>query len=274
MFSPRIPRHHPALALALLGATLSLAFGQTSTLTFAVFGDSQPGGKQVSPVLNRLAADMAAARPAFVIGTGDYVDGASDPRQLQRQYSGFFRALAPLQAYGPVPVALAPGNHDILGSRANKANFCRYFGATYYSFNRAGCHFIILSSEEPGEDGRIAGKQWNWLVADLDRNAAAKLTFVAVHEPLFPVSIHRGSSLDAHPKDRDALHRLFVRRGVDCVFHGHEHLFNRRRRDGVDYIITGGAGGSLYAKEPAGGFHHYVLVRVNRGKYRVDVRRL
>lgn len=224
--------------------------------------------------MRQLAADMAAQYPQFVLGTGDYIEGANDEATVREQYQGFFRALEPLQTRGRVPVALAPGNHDIRGSRTNQAIFRELFRGLYYSFDVGAYHFVILDTEEPGREGRIAGAQRTWLKRDLAQNRHAALTFITLHRPLFPVDGHIGSSLDVNIPERDALHRLFVQEGVDCVFAGHEHLYHRQQRDGVDYIITGGAGAPLYAKPRAGGFYHYLLVTADEGAYQVRVRKL
>ena len=269
------PRRGAALVVLMLLCALIPGLAVGADITFAVIGDTRPGGKgQYSAALASLAADMAGQRPLFVIGTGDYIDGADNEAQVRYQYQGFFRAIQPLQAFGRVPVALAPGNHDILGSARNQGIFLEYFNGLHYSFNSGGFHFVILDTEEPGQSGRIAGKQLAWLKQDLAAHRDSGLTFVALHQPLFPVDGHIGSSLDKHPGERDALHALFVREGVDCVFAGHEHLFRRSTRDGVDYVITGGGGAPLYAGAEQGGFHHYVLVRATAEGYRLQVRKL
>jgi hypothetical protein len=270
---------HRSLRPAVLFLTAIFVFctwagAQQDTLTFAVFGDCRPGAEYYSPVMRKLAADMATQHPAFVLGTGDYIQGASDEAKVRWQWQGFFESLAPLQAFGKIPVALAPGNHDIRGSKTNQRIFEEYFDGRYYSFDRGKYHIILLDTEEPGFEGRIAGKQLEWLKQDLAASRGAALTFVALHRPLYPTGVHRGDSLDSHPDERDALHRLFVQEGVDCVFAGHEHLFNRQRKDGVDYIITAGAGAPLYASANHGGFYHYVLVIATGSTYRLQVRKL
>jgi len=242
---------------------------------FAVFGDCRPGGQRpFSPALERLASDIGEVAPEFVIGTGDYVDGSSNQQRHRWEFNQFFAAIAPMQRNQAVPVALSTGNHDIMGLRANQDIFRELFGDLYRSFNYGGCHFIILDTEEPNREGRIAGKQLQWLKQDLAAYEDARLTFVALHRPLFPVDGHVGSSCDAHPQERDALHSLFVQQGVDCVFCGHEHLYNYQKKDGVHYFITGGGGAPLYAEPERGGFHHYLLVSVANSGYRISVRRL
>lgn len=251
---------------------------QPEAFSFAVFGDCQPGSREYSPVLEAIADEVgrldAPAAPAFVVGVGDYINGSSNQTTVRRQWEGFFAGLAPLQARRTIPVGLAPGNHDIMSMRSNAEIFVEYFERLYHSFDYRGCHFIILNSEALGSEGRIAGAQLRWLQQDLAENSDARFTFVAQHRPLFPVDGHVGSSMDMHPEDRDALHRLFVEGGVDCVFHGHEHLYNHQRRDGIHYLITGGAGGPLYASADRGGFHHYLLVTVAADEFTIDVRRI
>ena len=86
-------------------------------LYFGVFGDSQPGGDLQYPVLSAIAADMSGRRLSLVVGTGDYIDGSRQISTVRSQWPHFFKGIAPLQQAGKVPVVLAPGNHDILGSR-------------------------------------------------------------------------------------------------------------------------------------------------------------
>lgn len=240
---------------------------------FCVFGDTQPDHDLTHlNFTSRLASAMAAERPSLVLGCGDYVDGAPTYAAATEQFENFFRAFRPLQRYGPVPFAAAVGNHDVSGGRGNL--FTQIFGPRYYSFNLGQAHFIILDAEQPGQEEMITGKQWTWLCQDLWAAQNTPLIFVVVHEPLFPVSVHRGSALDRFPKYRDRLHLLFAQTKVSAVFSGHEHLYNHQKRDGVNYFITGGGGGDLYASAANGGFHHYLKVAFTDKEFTVTVQRL
>lgn len=63
---------------------------------------------------------------------------------------------------------------------------------------------------------------------------------------------------------------MFEEAGVDVVYSGHAHDYERGELNGVLWIVTGGGGGSLDSQqqdiphitvyEPV---HHYVLVDVN-----------
>jgi len=263
------------LAVLCLGVVLADQGDTTADpFQFAVFSDCQPGSRPWSPVMHAIATEVGGMDVPFVIGTGDYINGSSNQTTVRRQWDGFFTALAPLQANRAIPVALAPGNHDIMSVRRNDEIFLEYFEHLYFSFDHEACHFVILDSEGLGQEGRIAGTQLQWLKQDLAAHADAKFTFVALHRPLFPVDGHVGSSLDMYPAERDALHALFVQQGVDAVFSGHEHLYNHQEKDGIHYFINGGAGGPLYASPERGGFHHYLLVSIDATGFTIDVRRI
>lgn len=265
----------------LLAFMLVCVAAQAAEFTFTVFGDSQPGPKwEGLDITRQLVLQMIQHNPAVVIGTGDYVDGSGDQTRLRGQYARFFEVLSPLRADGggfahpEIPVAFAPGNHDIRSSTRSEAIFKEYFGALYYSFDLNGSHFIILDSEQVGHEGRIESEQWQWLVADLQAAKDSAYIFVALHRPLFPIDGHIGSSMDVNVALRDRLHSLFVTHRVSAVFSGHEHLYNHHRRDEVDYFINGGGGGPLYVSRARGGFHHYVLVTVSEQGYRAEPKAL
>jgi 3',5'-cyclic AMP phosphodiesterase CpdA len=243
------------------------------TRTFCVFGDAQTAGDpQRLQILSRLAAAMAVEKPEVAVSTGDLIDGANSATAQRQQYDAFFRALKPLQALGPVSFAAAPGNHDTGAGMGGVWE--GIFGRRYYSFNLGSAHLVILDSQQPRQYGRIEGAQWDWLCRDLTAAQRSAQIFVFVHQPLFPVSVHRGSSLDKYTKFRDRLHMLFAQAKVNAVFSGHEHLYSHQKRDGVNYFITGGGGAPPYADAAHGGFYHYLRVSFTESEYEVAVKRL
>ena len=238
---------------------------------FVVFGDNRGEADGHQPaVFGALVKQMAARDPDFAIGTGDYIYGGGSEETLRAQWNEFFWAIQPLQSRKRVYFIPAPGNHEIGGDGGNRL-FLEYFKRLHFSFDWAGSHFLILDTEAPGQESRIAGQQLAWLKQDLASAQEASHIFVALHRPLYPVSVHKGDSLDEYPKERDALHALFVRSHVTCVFEGHEHLYNRQVRDGVEYIITGGAGADLYASPAHGGYNHFLYVAADPLRYKVEV---
>ncbi len=254
-------------AISLLTAADSPAkMPKPGEFTFVVIGDSQPwtpDGK-IPDVFRDLIKRIDTLNPAFVVHTGDRIYGTgSSVATVRRQYEEFKEAVKPLRA----KLYQAIGNHEIQGSIANQEFFKKEIGGLYYSFDHGNSHFTVLNSQIVGEEGRITGKQLEWLKDDLHQARAAKHRFVFVHMPLFPVDGHLGRALDSRPKERDALHKLFVAGRVDTVFCGHEHLYDEQTRNGVRYIITGGGGARTWPSfQGKGDFYHFIIVNVKGDK--------
>ncbi|GAI99008.1 unnamed protein product, partial [marine sediment metagenome] len=76
-----------ALVAVLAGTLLAQ---QQREFSFAVFGDCRPGSEHpYSPVLERLASDIGDLAPAFVIGTGDYIEGSTNQRRVRWEFNQF-----------------------------------------------------------------------------------------------------------------------------------------------------------------------------------------
>ena len=63
---------------------------------------------------------------------------------------------------------------------------------------------------------------------------------------------------------------LMVEQQVDFVFAGHIHAYAREERDGVTYVITGGAGAPLYSSGHPQAFYHYLRVSIQDGEVTVE----
>ncbi len=108
-----------------------------------------------------------------------------------------------------------------------------------------------------------------WLDADLS-STARPLKIVILHHP--PFDPNGGSHVMV--QGDDAFMRLMVERGVRYVFAGHIHAFAAGERDGVTYVITGGAGAPIYNDEAHGGYFHYLRVRVRGSELSYEVVRV
>jgi predicted phosphodiesterase len=159
-----------------------------------------------------------------IIHTGDAINSPGSSGQWAR----FFEITGPAKT-----LHLAPGNHDIYGKRA-LAVYLKFFAKPYYSFSSGDTVFILLNTELPGEEGMVAKEQLVWLETELQQPFRHK--FVFLHEPPYPMMALHG--LDRHNEARDALHRLFVKKGVSLVVAGHDHIYDRTTRDGIVYVIA------------------------------------
>lgn len=223
--------------------------GAPDPFTFAVWGDSGCG----CPAQMAVAGQIARTQPNLLLHTGDLI---YETGQAEGYDPFFFSPYSPTLATAPFYPVL--GNHDDL--TANGAPWLETFvlpgGASdhttrYYSFNWGNAHFIALDSEE---DYGPTSRQYNWLLADLASPAAQSATwrFAYFHRPPYSSGYGHGSSFTL----RETWSPLFERFGVDVVFNGHEHNYERTtpRRDyaalggthPVVYVVTGGGGKQEY----------------------------
>ncbi|OPY58246.1 MAG: Alkaline phosphatase precursor [Syntrophorhabdaceae bacterium PtaU1.Bin034] len=234
------------IALALL---LFPPLTEAGYKSFAVVSDTHVGSR--NSVYPALIKTLAEQEVSLIIHTGDAINKPGKLNEWERF----------LEITGPDNVVhLAPGNHDIRGLRSLFA--CLDFFPAYHSFSDGDTLFLILNTHLPGQEGTIEGQQLKWLRSELERPFRYK--FVFLHHPLFPVVPLRG--FDLHRSSRNDLHRLFVRSNVSLVVAGHDHLYRRRTRDGVTYVIAGASGGRfLFLSYNFGLFRYMIANRTDHG---------
>jgi 3',5'-cyclic AMP phosphodiesterase CpdA len=242
----------------------------SSRFSFIVLGDNRAGDPACDAVYEKLIAAAVELKPDLIVNTGDLIDKPGNIDHWKRFWE--------LSNGVTMPYFLTVGNHDIhpavAGSEETyKAQVDLPGNELYYSFRAGNSLFIVVDSNVKGEEKKITGEQFLWLEQVL-AGSKEKHKFIFVHHPLYSEAgkgKHNGNSLDRYKDERDRLHRLFVKDKVTAVFAGHEHIYIRRNVDGVRYIITGGGGGPLYAKDEDGGFHHFVRMTVDGSKVSGEV---
>jgi 3',5'-cyclic AMP phosphodiesterase CpdA len=244
--------------------------GEGSSFSFAVVGDSGSGGKgqlKVASLLRRL-------KPDLILHTGDVVYPAGEERHYVRRFFAPYEDIIK-----EVPIFPVLGNHDV--RTGNGAAFLENFhpplgspGSTkrYYSFDWGDTHFVALDSElYHGDGGGKAEQQKAFLERDLAATGRRwKVAFL--HRSPYGSSRHGGDG-----RIREDLEPIFKGHGVDLVFAGHDHVYERTIPiKGVTYVVSGGGGRRLY---PAGkgrltacarAAHHAVLGRVDGGRLSLE----
>jgi hypothetical protein len=252
--------------------------------SFAVIGDWGGGTDDEARVLAQIAASPAqfvitVGDNAYVDGTqADYGDltsgnvfgsrfwpivGESRPVFAAAGNHGFSNFRAALDNW-PEPSAVR-----LSGGRQRRDDYCCTptlrqpfkYASTWYAFDWGGARFYVLDGAWADRTGGYRGDfyaHWNggvpqcapcgveqrWLAMDLAAHRQTRLKFAFFHFPLYAdASDHTSDTL---LDGSSGLEGLLARNGVDIVFNGHAHLYERNRpqlaRSPMISYVTGGGG--------------------------------
>jgi hypothetical protein len=200
---------------------------RAGSVKFAVLGDFGTGHEAEYQVGARMAAFRARFPFEFVITTGDNIVGdQDDPGDFAEKFERPFRAVldAGVRFYASL------GNHDKPANRSYP--LWSMEGRRYYTFAVKNVRFFALDSNRPD---RV---QLAWLDETLSRSHE-DWKIVYFHHPLYSDGVRHGPDLEL----RVLLEPMLMRHGVDVVFSGHEHVYQRLTpQAGVCYFVTGAGG--------------------------------
>jgi hypothetical protein len=234
------------------GRSVPLSAAEAAPYTFAIFGDvtgadSVVGTRQGGYFgFKRLLSALKAQQTDFCIALGDLAANAKPlpyrrVRQMLRKISA--------------PLLVTPGNHDLFDVTTYDTRlFLGLFGADHHSFVRGPVHFLLLNNAL----GNLTAEQFAWVEHELSSHPALiKLCFC--HKPIFDPRPGESYAMEWRPH-AERLHDLFKLYGVRAVFSGHIHSLLSAERDGVLYVISGGAGSKIVA---GGAAHHFLTCAVD-----------
>ncbi|HXM54496.1 MAG TPA: metallophosphoesterase [Candidatus Dormibacteraeota bacterium] len=205
-----------------LGAPAAPAAPKTKDIGFVQISDSHIGfrGAANQDVTGTFGlaiqqVNALAARPAFVMHTGDLTHTASaDQFDTVKQLLGTIKTGAVFQV---------PGEHDAVtgDDRAYLDMFGRNAAGTgYYSFDLNGVHYLALVNSVATQGmGHLGPDQLNWIRKDLAGLSSETPLVVFAHVPLFAMYPAWGWSTD------DAVQALAMMKrfaAVTCL-NGHVH---------------------------------------------------
>ena len=159
------------------------------------------------------AVNSMARPPDFVMFTGDLTHTTDDPRERRQRMTEFKEIVGALKVKD---VRFMPGEHD--ASLDNGKAFKEFFGATHYTFEHKGVHFIVIDNVSDPM-AAIGDEQLEWLRADLAAQPKEARIVVFTHRPLF----------DLYPQwdwaTRDGARAIELLQTHDnvTVFYGHIH---------------------------------------------------
>jgi len=197
------------------------------SVRFAVIGDSGTGNKEQFEVAQELERYRQDVKFDFVIMLGDNIYGGHSASDFKRKFEEPYKSLldAGVKFYASL------GNHD----DPNIERLYKPFnmnGERYYTFKRGNVQFYALDSTY------MDTRQLRWLEQNLrSSNAGWKICYF--HHPLYSDGKMHGPDLDL----RNQLTPLLKAYGVNAIFSGHEHAYERiKPQNGIYYFIQGDSG--------------------------------
>jgi predicted phosphodiesterase len=198
---------------------------ERNSVKFAVIGDTGTGGSAQYDIAKLLVESHARFPFEFVIMLGDNMYGGESPADYVKKFE---RPYKPLLDAG-VKFYAALGNHDEPAQRFYKP--FNMEGQRYYAFRRGDAEFFVLDSTY------MTPPQVEWASAALEKSDA-KWKIPYFHHPIYSSGDKHGSETDL----RVLIEPLFLKQGVDVVFAGHEHFYERLKpQKGIYYFTAGGS---------------------------------
>ena len=241
---------------------------------------------------NLLAQVAASgARFAVTVGDNGYPNGSQiDYGDLQQTATSAIFGPQGWTVPGPsLPLFTAPGNHGLAGvthtdittwtqSRTVASSHGRYqndvyccingstaanYGSEWYAFDVGNARFYVLDSAwgdtnggtaTPYENDALAhfapgSPEYTWLLNDLQTHTP-QLKFAFSHYPLY--SDNPSQPSDTFLQGAANLEGLLGRNGVQMLFNGHAHIYQRNTASAAGMPITYVTGGGGGLPEPVG----------------------
>ncbi|MZQ99632.1 MAG: metallophosphoesterase [Acidaminobacter sp.] len=243
--------------------------------SYVILGDNRDG----YDTFEQMIEQINGIKPVFVIDNGDLVFSGKP-----NQYRLFDRLTTKIGS----TFCTTLGNHDIRGN--GRETYTMLYGPPYYSFDFMDSHFIFLDSS-PGwsEKKAISDEQYIWLENDMKKAFGKKLFVISHIPPRDPRSnvtkneianyVNQAKSgeswaeqkLDSYFENKNMSHgfqdpeesikfeALMSQYQVDTVYLSHIHSNFEYYKDGVRYLISGGAGAELLTENS---YYHYLVAKI------------
>ena len=211
--------------------------GTPSPLYFWVVGDSGTGGVNQAKVHTAMRDYNKAQNKQLdlYIHVGDMAYGSGTDTQFSER---FFRMYEPTLRNTVCWAAM--GNHEGKTSKGKDgsgpfydAYICPTTGEAgglpsgkeaYYSFDFGSVHFVVLDSHDL--DRRPGGAMAQWLKADIEKTKAEWL-IAYFHHPPYTKGSHDSDKESQLIEMREHIMPILEGGGVDIVFTGHSHIYER-----------------------------------------------
>ena len=196
------------------------------SLKFAVIGDNGTGDSPQYDVGARMGEARNAFPFEFVIMLGDNMYGRQQPADFVAKFERPYAML--LQA--GVRFFATLGNHDNPNNRTYPG--FNMNGERYYTYVRKNVRFVVLDTNQ------LDARQLAWADTTL-KQSPEDWKICYFHHPIYSDGGRHGSDVEL----RVALEPLLVKHGVDVVYSGHDHIYERiKPQKGITYFVNGSSG--------------------------------
>lgn len=225
--------------------------------TFAVVGNINNSvgifERKIVPMLNTSGVD-------FIISAGNAVSSGGEDK---------YRALSGTLSRLNMPWLIAFGENE--AENFGDRRYYEHFGPFFFSFAAGNSRFIFLDTTGTTD----FAWQVHWLREEL-ATADSEHVFLVMSHPIRHLATSRLLATEEDylhaPRFQQAVTALADRYDVDAVFSANLPYFEHRRYRGVDYYITGGAGGLVLNNDES--FYHFLEVSVDGQASRTGLHRL
>jgi predicted phosphodiesterase len=234
-----------------------------NSVKFLVLGDTGTGDRAQYEVAAQAWKSHGVFPFEFAIMLGDNMYGSERPQDFAKKFEVPYKPMLDAN----ISFYAALGNHDDPNQRYYKP--FGMGGQRFYSFQKPDVRFFVLDSNYMDKD------QQAWLEKELAAsNSRWKIAYC--HHPLYSSGARHGSEIDL----RTIVEPLFIKYGVNVVFAGHEHFYERLQpQNGIAYFTAGGSaklreGDVLGGKLSAKGFdteQSFMLVEIDGDVLRFQV---
>lgn len=205
--------------------TLTLP-NKDDSVRFAVIGDTGTGQGPQMQLADVFAQYHQVFPFEFVLMLGDNLYGGEKSGDYAEKFERPYKKLldAGVKFYASL------GNHD----NPNQVSYKNFNmdGKEYYTFKKGPVRFFALNSNYMDQ------RQVRWVEEELKKSGSDwKICFF--HHPLYSSGGRHGPDKEL----RSVLEPTLIKNGVDVVFAGHEHFYERfKPQSGIYHFITGGGG--------------------------------